>query len=121
VTFFCCIFTKRELFTYPKKENIMEKFLLIPVTDEGNHPVSCTDILRIIQTSDTVTTIVYKSQHEVAITHAAVTASSEEFRDDLQDAVIKALSTKWTTVSFPYTPVTAVSAIAHSLTIQATV
>lgn len=95
----------------------MEKFLKIPVTNEQNQLVSVTDV-KLVEVGDasgsnptTTTTLFYGSGKKVTLTHAAVAAGSEEIRDEIQDAMVEALATGWTAVSFDYIPSAAVSAI----------
>ncbi len=73
----------------------MEKFLSIPVTNEQNQLVSCTDIKLIEQGSATTVVITYGGGKVTTITHAAAGAGSEEMRDAIQNAVIAALQTAW--------------------------
>jgi hypothetical protein len=73
----------------------MEKFLSIPVTNEQNQLVSCTDIKLIEQGSTTTVVITYGGGKVTTITHAAAGAGSEVMRDAIQNAVIAALQTAW--------------------------
>ena len=74
----------------------MEKFLSIPVTNEQNQLVSCTDIKLIEQGSSTTVVITYGGGKVTTITHATdPTAGSEAMRDAIQNAVIAALQTAW--------------------------
>lgn len=79
----------------------MEKFLSIPVTGEGNQLVSCNNIKLIEQATTTSVTIVYggaAAQDVITINHG--TASAEEMRDAIQNAVVSALSTPWQKPSY---------------------
>lgn len=81
----------------------MEKFLSIPVTNEQNQLLSATGIVLIVQASTTTVTVHYKSStgtDVVTITHAAAPSGNEAMRDALQDAVVAALGTSWTYVSY---------------------
>lgn len=82
----------------------MQKFLSIPVTGEQNQIVSCNDI-KLIEVGDgsgsnptTTTTIYYGGGKKVTLTHAAVSAGSEEMRDAIQDGVVQVLKQQWTEV-----------------------
>ena len=74
----------------------MEKFLSIPVTNEQNQLVSCTDIKLIEQASTTTVTIAYGGGKVVTLTHAEAGSGVETERDAIQNAVIAALQTAWT-------------------------
>jgi hypothetical protein len=73
----------------------MEKFLSIPVTNEQNQLVSCSDIKLIEQGSTTTVVITYGGGKVTTLTHAAAGAGVETQRDKIQEKVVKALSTKW--------------------------
>ena len=73
----------------------MEKFLSIPVTNEQNQLVSCSDIKLIEQGSTTTVVITYGGGKVVTITHATAGAGDETQRDKIQDKVVEALKTKW--------------------------
>ena len=93
----------------------MAKFLSIPVTGEGNQLVSADGIKIIEQASTTTTTIVYggaAAQDVITITHAALGAGSEQMRDDIQNAVVRAHSSVWPNVTETVSPSEAVSGIA---------
>lgn len=82
----------------------MQKFLSIPVTGEQNQLVSCNDI-KLIEVGDgsgsnptTTTTLFYGGGKKVTLTHAAVSAGSEEMRDAIQDGVVQVLKQQWTEV-----------------------
>lgn len=81
----------------------MEKFLSIPVTDQQRQLLSATGIVLIVQASTTTVTVNYKSStgtDVVTITHAAAPAGNEAMRDAIQNAVVSALATPWTSVAF---------------------
>ena len=82
----------------------MQKFLSIPVTGEQNQIVSCNDI-KLIEVGDgsgsnptTTTTLFYGGGKKVTLTHAAVSAGSEDMRDAIQDGVVQVLKQQWTEV-----------------------
>jgi hypothetical protein len=90
----------------PKTKNKMEKFLSIPVTNEQNQLLSATGIVLIEQESTTTVHVHYKASAAsdvLTITHAAAPAGDETMRDAIQDAVVKALGTSWTNVSYQVT------------------
>jgi hypothetical protein len=93
----------------------MEKFLSIPVTNEQNQLISATGIVLISQNSTTVVHVHYKAStgtDVLVITHAAAPAGDESMRDAIQNAVVAALGTSWTHVSYQVTNLPfAVSAI----------
>ena len=82
----------------------MEKFLSIPVTSEQNQLLSATGIVLIEQLTTTTVGVYYKSGSTgtdvVTITHATAPADNETMRDAIQDAVVAALTTSWTNVSY---------------------
>jgi len=89
----------------------MEKFLQIPVTGEQKQIVSILDVKLVEQASTTTVTLAYGSGKVVTITHAAIGASSEKMRDEVQNVMIAALATGWTAVIHDYAPSSAVSNI----------
>ena len=89
----------------------MEKFLEIPVTGEQKQIVSILDVKLVEQASTTTVTLAYGSGKVVTITHAVLSAGSEAMRDEVQNAIIAALATGWTSVSYSYIPSSAVSGI----------
>lgn len=89
----------------------MEKFLQIPVTGEQKQIVSILDVKLVEQASTTTVTLAYGSGKVVTITHAAIGASSEKMRDELQNAIVAALATGWTSVAVDFIPSSAVSGI----------
>jgi|TARA_R110000744_G_scaffold145990_3_gene258799 hypothetical protein len=97
----------------------MEKYLSIPVTNEGNQLVTLSNV-KLIEVGDvagpgsnptTTTTIYYGSSKTIEFTHAAVPANSTIFRNYLQTQMRSALSTSWTNVSKEINPAYAVSNI----------
>lgn len=99
----------------PLKFLKMEKFLSIPVTNEQNQLISATGIVLISQNSTTTVHVHYKASAAsdvLTITHAAAPAADETMRDAIQAAVVLALATSWTSVSYQVTSLPfAVSAI----------
>jgi|TARA_R110000822_G_scaffold243293_1_gene372253 hypothetical protein len=89
----------------------MEKYLSIPVTNEGNQLVPLSNMKLIEAASTTTTTINYGSSKVITITHAAVPANSTIFRNYLQSEAAGALSSSWTNVSLEISPAYAVSNI----------
>jgi hypothetical protein len=84
----------------------MEKFLSIPVTNEQYQLLSATGIVLIEQESTTTVHVHYKASTAtdvVTITHATAPAGNETMRDAIQGAVIAALQTPWTAVSYEVT------------------
>lgn len=84
----------------------MEKFLSIPVTNQQYQLVSATGIVLIEQETTTTVQIHYKAStgtDVVTITHATAPASDETMRDAIQDALVLALATSWTNVSYQVT------------------
>tara|TARA_R110000787_G_C13374712_1_gene441200 strand:+ start:1038 stop:1337 length:300 start_codon:yes stop_codon:yes gene_type:complete len=96
----------------------MEKFLSIPVTNEGNQlvPLAGLKLIEVGGTPATETTMTYGNGKVITITHATVGAASAtnsgtQFRTFLQDNAVLALATSWTNPSFEITPLYAVSGI----------
>jgi|TARA_Y100000401_G_scaffold24566_2_gene16931 hypothetical protein len=89
----------------------MEKFLSIPVTNEGNQLVSCNDV-KCVEIGDenganltTHVAIFYGSGKVVDITFTpAVAGGSVAMRTSVQDALEAALSTSWVNVAYDYQP-----------------
>ena len=104
----------------------MEKFLSIPVTNASgvttNTLVAVTEVLGIEPAAgavDTQTEIRYRNGREVTITHASVGAASAtnsgtQFRNFLQEEMVKLLQKDWTNVVEVVNPKFAVSAIVAS-------
>ena len=81
----------------------MEKFLSIPVTNEQNQIISATGIVLISQNSVTTVHVHYKASAAsdvLTITHDTAPSGDETMRDAIQDAVVAALTTPWTNVSY---------------------
>jgi hypothetical protein len=96
----------------------MEKFLSIPVTNEQRNLISATGIVLISQNSTTTVHVHYKASAAsdvLVITHATAPAGDETMRDAIQNALVNALATSWTNVSYDVTNLPfAVSAITVS-------
>ena len=95
----------------------MNKYLSVPVTNEGSQLVPVTNV-KLIEVGNaagpganptTTTTIFYGSSKTIEFTHAAVPANSTIFRNFQQSEMTTALSTSWTNVSMDIEPAFAVS------------
>jgi len=82
----------------------MDKYIRIPVTNEGSQLVQANDIKLIEQASTTTVTLTYggaAAQDIVTLTlGAAMAANDVSVRDAVQDAMITALQTGWTSPKF---------------------
>ena len=97
----------------------MEKFLNIPVTDEGNQLVPVTDVKLVVATADVTTTITYGAGNTITLTHASVGAASatnsgKQMRDFVQSSMVAALSTAWTEPAYEAIPNFAVENIDYA-------
>ena len=73
------------------------------------------DVKLVEQASTTTVTLAYGSGKVVTITYTnALGAGVETYRDEVQDAIVSALATGWTTVAVDYIPSDAVTGIAIS-------
>tara|TARA_R110002020_G_scaffold394788_2_gene604822 strand:+ start:901 stop:1179 length:279 start_codon:yes stop_codon:yes gene_type:complete len=90
----------------------MEKFLSIPVTGSGDVLLNVNEVISVTASSATATTtvITYLNGNTATITAAAQVAFS--MRKAIQDAMVAALSTSWTRVTYSLVPPQAVSGIA---------
>ncbi len=80
----------------------MEKYLSIPVTNEQNQLVSCSDVKLVEQASTTTVTLAYGGGKVITITYTPATgAGDEELRDLVQDSLAAALATAWYDVVYP--------------------
>lgn len=80
----------------------MEKFLSIPVTNEQEQLISCTDVKLIEQASTTTVTLQYGGGKKITITYTPATAAGDEtLRDLVQSSLVAALSTAWYNVTYP--------------------
>ena len=89
----------------------MEKFLSIPVTGAGDVLLNVNEVLSVTAASATATdtVITYLNGNVATITAAAQVAYS--MRMEIQDAMVGALQTSWTRVTYDVIPPQAVSAI----------
>ena len=86
----------------------MEKFLSVPVLDAGatlnqDQLVSCSNILKIGQTTTSAVAITYLDGKVVTLTWPN-TYASPILEVSVQNAVISALESGWTSVSADYLP-----------------
>jgi len=86
----------------------MEKFLSIPVLDAGgtlnqDQLVSCSNVLTIGQTTTTAVAITYLDGKLVTLTWPS-TYASPILEVSVQNAVIRALQSGWTSVTADYLP-----------------
>ena len=90
----------------------MEKFLQIPVTNEQKQIVSILDVKLVEQASTSTVSLSYGSGKVATITYTdALDAGVETYRDEVQNAIVKALATGWTNVAVDYIPSNAVTGI----------
>ena len=89
----------------------MEKFLSIPVTGSGDVLLNVNEVISVTASSATATTtvITYLNGNTATITAAAQVNFS--MRKAIQDAMVAALSTSWTRVTYSLVPPQAVSGI----------
>tara|TARA_R110002167_G_scaffold184650_7_gene385096 strand:- start:589 stop:867 length:279 start_codon:yes stop_codon:yes gene_type:complete len=89
----------------------MEKFLSIPVTGAGDVLLNVNEVLSVTAASATATdtVITYLNGNVATITAAAQVAYS--MRMEIQDAMVGALQTSWTRVTYDVIPPQAVSLI----------
>ena len=89
----------------------MEKFLSIPVTGSGDALLNVNEVISVTASSATATTTVisYLNGNTATITAGAQVAFS--MRKAIQDAMVAALSTSWTRVTYSLVPPQAVSGI----------
>lgn len=98
----------------------MQKFLSLAKVSEGRHLLSATDVLLVDQTSTTEVIITYTSGKKATITHTAVSAGYK-MRDFIQDSVVTALSTGWTSPAFiANIPASIVTAAVPNVTVTIT-
>lgn len=97
----------------------MTKFFWLPVTSEQNYLIPCNGVALVKQASTTTVTIALMSASTgtdiITITHAALGAGIETMKDWVQDQIVAALQTGWTTVA--YTPKTSVPAAVSAVAI----
>ena len=89
----------------------MEKFISVPVTGQPNQLISVTDVVLVSSSSatSTQTTIYYKGNVILSITHAAQVGY--DMRTAILDAINNALATSWTNVVYVAQVPRAVSSI----------
>ena len=89
----------------------MEKFLSIPVTGSGDVLLNVNEVLSVTAASATnvATVVTYLNGSIATITAAAQVAYS--MRKSIQDAMVGALQTSWTRVTYSVVPPQAVSGI----------
>lgn len=84
----------------------MTKFFWLPVTSEQNYLIPCNGVALVKQASTTTVTIALMSASTgtdiITITHATAGAGDETMKDWVQEQIVAALQTSWTTVA--YTP-----------------
>tara|TARA_R100000900_G_scaffold2107_1_gene3946 strand:- start:500 stop:805 length:306 start_codon:yes stop_codon:yes gene_type:complete len=78
----------------------MQKYLSILVKNEQRQLALITDVAIVEQASTTAVDIIYTSGKKVTVNHDAMAANNEEVRDAIEDALITALGTAWTSPSF---------------------
>ena len=90
----------------------MEKFLSIPVTGSGDVLLNVNEVLSVTASGATAVTTVltYLNGNVATITADAQVAFS--MRKAIQDAMVEALQTSWTRVTYDVVPPQAVSGIA---------
>tara|TARA_R100000951_G_scaffold98197_2_gene88092 strand:- start:861 stop:1136 length:276 start_codon:yes stop_codon:yes gene_type:complete len=88
----------------------MEKFLSIPVTGSGDILLNVNDVISVTSTATGTTTVIsYLNGNTATITAAAQVNFS--MRKAIQDAIVAALSTSWTRVTYSVITPQAVSGI----------
>jgi hypothetical protein len=88
----------------------MEKFLSIPVTGSGDVLLNVNDVISVTSTATGTTTVItYLNGNTATITAAAQVNFS--MRKAIQDAIVAALSTSWTRVTYSVITPQAVSGI----------
>lgn len=88
----------------------MEKFLSIPVTGSGDILLNVNEVISVTSTATGTTTVItYLNGNTATITAAAQVNFS--MRKAIQDAIVAALSTSWTRVTYSVITPQAVSGI----------
>ena len=100
----------------------MVKYLEIPVTATGEtfQLVAINGVIIVEQASTTEVTLTYggaAAQDVVTLTHGAMDANNVEVRDAVQDAMITALQTGWTSPKFRLSVEGIIDAAAAQVTI----
>ena len=78
----------------------MQKYLSILVKNEQRQKVLINDVALVEQTSISAVDIFYTSGKKVTVNHDNMAANNEEVRDAIEDGMITALQTGWTSPSF---------------------
>ena len=92
----------------------MEKFLSIPVTSAGDVLLNVNEVLSVTAASGTATTTVITYLNGSVATITAADQVSYSMRKAIQDAMVAALQTSWTRVTYSIVPPQAVSGIVIS-------
>ena len=92
----------------------MEKFLSIPVTSAGDVLLNVNEVLSVTAASGTATTTVITYLNGSVATITAAAQVSFSMRKEIQDAMVAALQTSWTRVTYSVVPPQAVSGIVIS-------
>lgn len=77
----------------------MQKFLSLAKVSSGRHLLSAVDVLLVDQISTSSVVITYTSGKIATITHTDL-GTGYKMRDFIQDSIVTALSTGWTSPSF---------------------
>ena len=78
----------------------MQKYLSILVKNEQRQKVLINEVALVEQASTSAVDIFYTSGKKVTVNHDVMAAFNEEVRDAIEDAMITALGTAWTSPSF---------------------
>ncbi len=78
----------------------MQKYLSILVKNEQRQIALINDVAIVEQASTSAVDIIYTSGKKVTVNHDVMAANNEEVRDAIEDAMITALQTGWTSPSF---------------------
>jgi len=78
----------------------MQKYLSILVKNEQRQIALINDVAIVEQASTSAVDIFYTSGKKVTVNHDVMAANNEEVRDAIEDAMITALQTGWTSPSF---------------------
>lgn len=91
----------------------MEKFLSIPVTGSGDVLLNVNEVLSVTApgATDLTTVITYLNGNVATVTTSAAQVAFS-MRKAIQDAMVGALQTSWTRVTYDVVPPQAVSGIA---------
>ena len=78
----------------------MQKYLSILVKNEQRQLALINDVAIVEQASTSAGDIIYTSGKKVTVNHDVMAANNEEVRDAIEDAMITALGTAWSSPSF---------------------